>query len=383
MSELATKASASDWEKIELGEVLTLNYGKALPKAERNPSGQIPVYGANGIKDYADQALSNGPTLIIGRKGSAGQITRVDGDFWPLDVTYFTSHDQNRIDFDYLAYALSMLDLPSLARGVKPGINRDDVYALEILMPSTLDEQKRIVAVLDQAFTALDRARDCAEANLSNSQALYDSVIEKIFSVRPTWPSEDLSKRVRFLDYRGKTPPKSDNGIPLITAKNVRLGFIKNDPEEFVEESAYEKWMTRGFPEVGDVLFTTEAPLANVARLETSGKVVIGQRLITMQTDRAEIDPSFLKWSLLSPQMQTDIHAQATGATVLGIKAKLLKKIPLHVPASIDVQKALASACEATFANRVELERLYAKKLENISALRQGLLEKAFAGELI
>ncbi|ROO35233.1 hypothetical protein SAHL_02915 [Salinisphaera orenii YIM 95161] len=245
-----------------------------------------------------------------------------------------------------------------------------------------LDEQKRIVAALDEAFAALDRARILTDGNLSNSQALYESVIENIFSVRSTWPSEDLSKRVRFLDYRGKTPPKCDNGIPLITAKNVRLGFIKTEPEEFVEENAYEKWMTRGFPEVGDVLFTTEAPLANVAQLQTPGKVVIGQRLITMQTDRDEIDPGFLKWSLLSPQMQADIHSQATGATVLGIKAKLLKKISLHVPASIELQKEVAFGCERAFANKVELERLYTSKLKDISALRQSVLERAFAGEL-
>ena len=59
----------------------------------------------------------------------------------------------------------------------------------------------------------------------------------------------------KFIDYRGTTPEKSKSGIPLITAKNVRWGFIGKEPEEFVTEETYEKWMTRGFPKRGDVLF--------------------------------------------------------------------------------------------------------------------------------
>jgi type I restriction enzyme S subunit len=65
----------------------------------------------------------------------------------------------------------------------------------------------------------------------------------------------------RFIDYRGKTPKKVDSGIPLITAKNVRFGYINREPYEYLTESEYESWMTRGFPRVGDILFTTEAPL--------------------------------------------------------------------------------------------------------------------------
>jgi type I restriction enzyme S subunit len=110
-------------------------------------------------------------------------------------VTYYTSHDESRIDFVYLAYALSMLDLPSLARGVKPGINRNDVYALEVLLP-TLDEQKRIVAVLDQAFAALDRARALAEANLKDAQSLFDSWLKSAFKAdAQSWPVKPFSER--------------------------------------------------------------------------------------------------------------------------------------------------------------------------------------------
>lgn len=122
--------------------------------------------------------------------------------------------------------------------------------------------------------------------------------------------------------------------------------------------------------------------MANVAELDTSDKVVIGQRLITFKTDPEKILPRFLKWSLISPQMQSDIHAQATGATVLGIKAKLLKKIRFYVPNELAVQEKIASACEEAFERRNRLISLYNGKLVDLATLRQTLLQKAFAGEL-
>src|SRR5690606_7957584 len=110
----------------------------------RDSDGSVPVYGANGIKDYAEVSLTTGPVLVIGRKGSAGEVTRAEGPLWPLDVTYYTEHDAERIEFNFLEYMLQALDLPSLAKGVKPGINRNDVYALSVALPP-LDEQKRII----------------------------------------------------------------------------------------------------------------------------------------------------------------------------------------------------------------------------------------------
>ena len=87
---------------ISVKDVVTLNYGKGLPKSNRSPEGTYPVFGANGIMDRSDQQLTVGPSIIIGRKGSAGELNVSTGPFWPTDVTYFTSHDPSVIDFDYL-----------------------------------------------------------------------------------------------------------------------------------------------------------------------------------------------------------------------------------------------------------------------------------------
>ena len=173
--------AAEPWGEVALGEIVTLHYGKALPRDQRNPNGAVPVYGANGVKDAADRYYAEGPTLVIGRKGSAGQVTRVDGPFWPLDVTYFTSHDKSRLDFDFLHYTLNRLELPKLARGVKPGINRNDVYALRIPLPP-LREQRRIVAVLNEAFEGLDSARALYQKSLEDLDDLCQSILQCAFA---------------------------------------------------------------------------------------------------------------------------------------------------------------------------------------------------------
>ena len=266
-------------------------------------------------------------------------------------------------------------------RGAQDGFSKPDIAPFPIPIPP-LEEQKRIVAVLDAAFEGLTRAKENAEANLQNARELFESTLSYLFSRSADWKLCALNDHVAFMDYRGKTPPKREDGVRLITAKNVKRGYIQVEPKEFIDETAYDGWMTRGFPEEGDVLFTTEAPLANVAQLDTSEKVVIGQRLITMKPDKKLIDREFLKFALMSPQMQEEIFSCATGATVLGIKAKLLKTVKLRFPTDLNRQRKVASQCRTSFEKMDELDAIYRTKLADIADLRQSLLQKAFAGEL-
>jgi len=166
--------------------------------------------------------------------------------------------------------------------------------------------------------------------------------------VKARWELKPLSECARFVDYRGKTPPKTESGIRLITAKNVKMGFVQREPEEFVDAAIYDDWMTRGIPQKGDVLFTTEAPLGNVAQLDIDDKVVIGQRLITLQTKYDEVDSCYLKYALLSPSVQSEIYVRATGATVLGIKARLLKEVPVPLP-RIEEQRRIVAVLDKAF----------------------------------
>ena len=369
------------WTKRKLGDVISLEYGKPLPADQRRTDGGFPAYGANGIKCFAANPYFHDPSIIVGRKGTAGAVNLAEGAFWPLDVTYYVTFDSYQHDLKFLYYMLSALDLPSLATGVKPGINRNVVYAIERYFPP-LPEQKRIVAILDEAFAGIDTAVANTEKNLANARELFESYLRAVLDQElGRSPEVSIEKYIKFIDYRGKTPKKKASGLRLVTAKNVRMGFLQREPEEFVDPAIYDDWMTRGIPRKGDVLFTTEAPLGLVCQLDTEDKVVFAQRIITMQPDRDVIDPVYLKFALRSAPMQARIQEKATGATATGIKASLLKKIKLPLP-DISGQTVIAERADSLEQESKRLESIYEEKLAALAELKQSLLQKAFSGEL-
>ena len=151
------------------------------------------------------------------------------------------------------------------------------------------------------------------------------------FELPEGWEWERLCNLTRFIDYRGKTPVKEVSGVKLITAKNVRMGFIKDEPKEYISEKTYEQWMTRGFPKYGDLLFTIEAPLGNVAQLLYTEKIALAQRVINFQLF-GDTCSAYLKYSLMSKALQDALREKSTGMTAKGIKAAKLKLILIPLP---------------------------------------------------
>ena len=146
------------WETKKLGKIIQLEYGKPLADFERNPNGLYPAYGANGIKDRTDKFYKGEPSIIVGRKGSAGEVTLTEEKYWPLDVTFFVEFDRAKYELQYLYFLLLTLNLPNMAKGVKPGINRNDVYDITVTTPD-IEGQRRIVTLLDEAFADIVTAK--------------------------------------------------------------------------------------------------------------------------------------------------------------------------------------------------------------------------------
>ncbi|WP_242917371.1 restriction endonuclease subunit S [Pontibacter liquoris] len=192
------------------------------------------------------------------------------------------------------------------------------------------------------------------------------------------WEVKKLGDAAKFIDYRGRTPKKTISGIPLITAKNVKMGYINEEPREFIAEEAYESWMTRGIPNEGDVLFTTEAPLGNVARLNTSARIALAQRMITFQAYDF-LNSSFLHYNLMSPQFQKALNSKATGTTVKGIKAANLKQLEIFIP-PLSEQQEIVARIEELFSELEKGKEQLEIALKQLKVYRQAVLKWAFEG---
>lgn len=163
-----------------------------------------------------------------------------------------------------------------------------------------------------------------------------------------------------IIDYRGKTPTKTDSGVPLITAKIIKGGRIE-EPSEFVSLADYDSWMVRGLPKPGDVVLTTEAPLGEVAQLDNR-KVALAQRVITLRGKDGFLDNTFLKYLLQTEFVRSQLFGRASGSTVTGIKQSELRKVLLPVP-SFKTQRAI-SRILGDLDEKIELNRQITQTLE-------------------
>lgn len=147
-----------------------------------------------------------------------------------------------------------------------------------------------------------------------------------------------------IIDYRGKTPKKSEDGVLTLSARSVRDGYIDYSQCYYISEDEYKKFMVRGFPQKGDVLLTTEAPLGTVARLDRED-VAIAQRLLTIRGRKDVLDTGYLYYYLRSPIGQGKLREKESGTTVTGIKQSEFRKIEIDLP-EITVQKRVASVLD-------------------------------------
>jgi type I restriction enzyme S subunit len=162
-------------------EVLKLEYGKSLKQTDRDNNGLYAAYGANGIKTRTNKYLFDKPSIIVGRKGSAGELTLVKEKFWALDVAYYVTHDNTETDINFLFYSLQTKKLNSLAKGVKPGINRNEVYLLKIYVPS-INEQRSIVNKIKSIKKSIDKAILLYTSKSIEFSKLKQSILKQAFN---------------------------------------------------------------------------------------------------------------------------------------------------------------------------------------------------------
>ena len=188
-----------------------------------------------------------------------------------------------------------------------------------------------------------------------------------------TYTMEDALEAI--IDYRGKTPKKSDSGIPTLSAKSVKNNHIDYSLCYYISPDEYKHFMVRGFPKIGDVLLTTEAPMGVVARLDRDD-VAIAQRLLTLRGKENVLDNEYLLYFLQSSSGQSLLKARETGTTVTGIKQAEFRKIQINVP-EISIQKKIGRFLRA-LDEKIEINSKINKNLEQqAEAIFQSILSNA------
>lgn len=167
--------STKTLKQFKLGDLILLEYGKALPKYERR-DGIYPVVGSNGIDGYHDNYMIEGPNIIVGRKGSVGKINLIHNNCNPIDTCYYVKIKNNKLlDFYYCYQLLLNLNLESLNVGMGPGgLNRNSAYAINVKIPP-LEEQQKIVFQIKE----LEKQIAEAQAIIDNSKQQKQEILDK------------------------------------------------------------------------------------------------------------------------------------------------------------------------------------------------------------
>ena len=218
-----------------------------------------------------------------------------------------------------------------------------------------------------------------AEKRLNEAQALFQASLKEMLEPKEGWEEDTLINVFNFIDYRGATPKKLQRGVPLVTAKNVKYGYIDYTIKDYISKEEYETRKGRGISRKGDLLITTEAPLGNVAIADLD-EFSAGQRLITLQqydNPKYEFINEFYYYYMLSFPFQKRINEMATGATAQGIKAKLLKTIIVPIP-PLSEQQSIVETLDSLKSKVDKLQENYDKISQECDALKQAILRQVF-----
>ena len=240
-------------------------------------------------------------------------------------------------------------------------------------------KERRIKLLQEQRATLINQV---VTKGLDPNVEMKPSGVEWIGEIPNDWNAVPLTKYLEsIIDYRGRTPEKTESGRFLVTAKNIRDGKIDYEiSQEFTSEDEYHRIMTRGIPQIGDVLFTTEAPLGEVANVNDAS-IALAQRIIKFRPKSDCLNPYFLKYWILSYSFQSELHQYATGSTAQGIKASKLCLLKLNLP-PLEEQEQIANFLDRKTGQIDELIFAEQRKIELLKEYRQSLISEVVTGKI-
>ena len=399
-----------NWEWVRLGEIIELQSGQDFPKSKYSDTDKegIPyITGAscftkNGVLEnrwtrFPKCIATKGDILLVCKGSGYGKITICNLQEVHIARQIMAIKRNKYLNLSYIeSFLMARIKLiKENGQGLIPGISRDIVLNLLFPLPP-LAEQQRIADKVSAFFSHLDAidkayeeyrelqqimkakllelaiqgkltdqrkedgdARDLLkeiqaekeklikEKKIKKEKSLPEIEADEIpFAIPKNWVWVRLNSIYNFIDYRGKTPKKLTEGIPLVTAKNVRMGYNDYSVKDFISAEEFKLRQSRGISHKGDLLFTTEAPLGNVS-LADLDCFSTGQRLIDFQAyNSLAVSNKLFMYFIMSSFFQQALIDNQTGTTVAGIKASRLKAILIPLPPLAEQKRIVAKLDE-------------------------------------
>jgi len=256
-----------------------------------------------------------------------------------------------------------------------PTLSQNNLGKLSIPITS-LPEQKRIVAILDQAFAAIAKAKENAEKNLKNARELFESYLQGVFERKGKgWEERRLGeigkvsmcKRV----FKEQTTPLGD--IPF-----YKIGTFGKEPDAYISNDIYIEFREKyAFPKKGDILISASGTIGRRVRYNGEPAYFQDSNIVWIDNDEIQVLNDYLyhfygacKWN------------STKGATILRLYNDNLKQIKIAFPKSLTEQQTIVRLLDAMRAETKKLEAIYQQKLVNLEEMTKSILHKAFAGEL-
>ena len=435
MSDTLEQAVPEGWARGTIGELAEFKYGKSLPQKFRE-AGQVPVYGSNGIVGTHTTGLIQGPAIIVGRKGTVGAVHFCNGPCWPIDTTYFID-DFSVVEPFFLARLLQSLQMSDLDKSTAiPGLNRNDAYSQEVLVPP-LAEQGRIVAQVEallsrvrsvrQRLAAMPdifkRFRQAVLAHACSGKLTEDwrsarsednatELLQHIHNQRFTRYKANNSTRVRppiapavdgeldlprgwalaSLDQltclitsgsRGWAQYYSDDGPLFVRAQNIRTDRLDlYDVAHVAPPASAEGARTQ--IEKDDLLITiTGANVTKSALVPYDlGQAFVSQHVALVRPVMTELSSYLYLWIVSNEHGRAKLERDAYGAGKPGLNLTQIREMPVAVP-PLDKQSEIVRRVAGLFALADSVEQRVQAATRQAEALTQSILAKAFRGELV
>ncbi|PIQ76945.1 hypothetical protein COU78_01770 [Candidatus Peregrinibacteria bacterium CG10_big_fil_rev_8_21_14_0_10_49_24] len=389
----------SKWQTKTLGEVCDILDSRRRPitKSDR-VSGEYPYYGATGILDYVEDYIFDEKLVLIGEDGAkwnAGENTAfiVEEKYWVNNHAHVVRPHRDTIIDEWLVYYLNACDLSEYITGVTvPKLNQAKMRSIKIPIPP-LPEQKHIVSILDEAFAAIEEAKENAEKNLQNAKDLFESYSENIFKKEgDSWMQVGLGDKefLQIIDGdRGANYPKksdfSEEGYCLfLNTKNVLTDGFDFSSVMFISEEK-DLAMGKGKLQRNDIVLTTRGTIGNIGLYSEDvsyDSVRINSGMLIFRPKIEKILPEYVFEIFRSGLFKRQIKEHVSGAAQPQLPIKSLVKFNIPVPISKDDQAKMVLELQHGYFQSKELQSLYTQKLSALDELKQSLLRKAFNAEL-